>query len=369
MADSVQNHRLIPFLSKYYDVHILQRKLNDENHSESIWSPNLSIIDRLLYKVFPSLFGIFSLDRYVWSKIAYYKIRMKLPDFSHVIMIYEPYTTRPLQFSIRRHFKNIKITSVLYDPYVDNIFFGKSGMAVKLRKNIERNIMDASDLVVVNNAVVFSKLKSRYPDVQLCLVPLCGLADNIGNQSDSSGTLTLVHAGNIYGERRLDELNETITLLKKLKDIKPTDLKIILIGSHCVGYEKVIAVGNDDIIKFQGPMYGDSFKSLMATSNALLLIDPMDGNNTCFPSKLCEYYQLSKPIFAFCAKGTPSYISLSEAGHVACGSDELMKMVLALGDFVQNPESLNNTFDISYAEQFHPSKVAGQFNKALSCLV
>ena len=369
MADSVQNHRLIPFLSKYYDVHVLQRKQNDENHSESVWSPNLSIIDRLLYKIFPSLFGIFSLDRYVWSKIAYYKIRAKLPEFRYVIMIYEPYTTRSLQFSIRKHFKDIKVTSVLYDPYVDNIFFGKSSIAFKLRKSIENKIVGSSDLVVVNNRVVFSKLKSRYPNVQLCLVPLCGLADNISNQSSCSGTITLLHAGNIYGERRLDELNETITILKNLKRIKSSDLQIVLIGSYCVGYEKVIESGNDDIIKFQGPMYGDSFTSLMATSNALLLIDPMDANNTCFPSKLCEYYQLSKPIFAFCAKGTPSYISLSESRHVACSSDELMKMVLALGDFIQNPYSYHNTFDLSYAEQFHPSKVAEQFNKALSRLI
>ena len=51
VADSVQNHRLIPALKKYFDINVIQRKVNKS--SVGIWSPNIYIIDRVIYKLFP----------------------------------------------------------------------------------------------------------------------------------------------------------------------------------------------------------------------------------------------------------------------------------------------------------------------------
>lgn len=78
VADSVQNHRLITALKEYYDIELIKRACSRGN--DGIWTPNLYWIDRVLYKIFPFLISIFSIDAYIWSKKAFNSIKDRLAE-------------------------------------------------------------------------------------------------------------------------------------------------------------------------------------------------------------------------------------------------------------------------------------------------
>ena len=135
-------------------------------------------------------------------------------------------------------------------------------------------------------------------------------------------------------------------------------LHIAFYGTYCVGYEKVIEAGNDDVITHSSPLYGSDLQKVINNADGLLLIDPMDERNTCIPSKLCEYYQFKKPIFGFSAKGTPSYESLKESGNIVCDESEIDIMVESLMAFSSCSLNFVSPKKKFYDEQFYPAEVA-----------
>lgn len=366
VADSVQNHRLIPSLSEYYDVTVIQRRFKGTR--QGIWSPNIYIVDRILYKLLPSFFSVFSFDRWLWCMLAYKKIKKTINVYQYVIMVYEPYTTRFLHYRIKHDYPKQRVASLLYDPYTDNIFLGRSRVWVKQRKRIEKNIISLSDIIIAYNTKHLSLLKGRYPYAKIKGCEFCGhspFSDEFFLNKARRGRLTLVHVGNIYGERKIDGLNRVVTILKTIQKELSARLQIIVYGTYCVGYNKVVIDGNGDVIKHASPRYGDDLYNCIKEADALLLIDPVDEGNTCFPSKLCEYYQYKKPIFAIAAKGTPSYVSLKEAGHVVYDNSELGLLANTIWDFIENPGFFDTSFDQSYDKQFYPNVVAKKLSNYL----
>lgn len=368
VADSVQNHRLIGALKDYYDIDILQRASRWGN--EGVWSPNIYLLDRVVYKLMPCLVSVFSFDAYLWSAIAYRKERVRLPKYDAVVMVYGPYQTRFFQYKAWKN-NHSKIISLLYDPFYDNIFMNQGKIGRWLREKIEKKIVRESATIVVNNKKLLNIFKERYDCANVCLVNLCGREDiqsfipeQAKTDRDASPKI-LIHCGNVYGERRIDELNEVITQLRKRREYLASELKIIVLGTYCVGYEKVEKSGNQDIITRHDPLYGDELVSCMRRADGYVLIDPMDAGNTCFPSKLCEYYQYEKPIFGFAAKGTPSYDSLIEAGHTVIDSNEIGTMVEALSSFIIGNASNIREIDMSFGAQFNPATVAKELDKII----
>lgn len=366
VADSVQNHRLIPALSRYYEIDILQRQVKGAN--EGVWSPNLYLVDRVLYKLFPFLFSIFSLDRWLWCRMAYNSLKKSLDKYQYIVMVYEPYTTRFLHYSFFKSRNELEIISLLYDPYVDNVFFNKKKLAITLRRKIEKKIIEQSDRIIVYNNKHFRFFKERYPNAKVYNLAFCGLQSipsDFFDEHNFSKPLSLIHVGNIYGERKIDYINQVVTILKKSMPSLSKAFHIVIMGTYCVGYEKVIDAGNDDVIIHSAPLYGSDLLKSIKKADGLLLIDPMDVGNTCFPSKLCEYYQYKKPIFGFSAKGTPSYESLKESGHVVCDEKELSVMVKSISSFIDNHNVYCHSFNNSYGDRFYPKLIAVEFYKQL----
>lgn len=364
VADSIQNHRLIPALSEYYDIDVLQRKV--KGGTEGVWSPEIYIIDRVIYKLFPFLLSVICLDKWLWCIFAYFKIRKTLSQYKYVVMVYEPYTTRHLHYMIKR-WNRSKVISILYDSYLDNIFMDRTNVGISLRKKIERKIFSLSEKVFVNNEKIFNIFKERYPENSIFIVNLCGedhLEVNTTNVFFNKPRI-LIHGGNIYGKRRIDELNAVVCSLKRKRPTLSKELQILLYGSYCINYDKVREDGNDDVIKKMPPKYGDEFKSIMREADGLILIDPMDELNTCFPSKLCEYYQYRKPIWGFAGKGTPSYLSLTNTGNIVGDTSELEKMVNSLELFLDASDNSYLSFDRECGNLFNPKTVSIKYREII----
>lgn len=357
VADAVQNIRLFGEIGKSVDVDIVCRVSNKSHGAFEVYSPNLYIVDRIIYKLFPFLISIFCLDRFVWCIATYFRINKIVSKYDAIIFTYEPFTLFLLHILVRA--KNVKrIVSIFYDPYVDNIFLSTNKIAVYLRRKIEYLIVNKSSVTVLNNNKTYRRFITRYPSANLELVPLCGLAGKVNSQDNKTEKRTIIHAGNIYGKRSIDQLNEAVTQAKTMIDDLHEKLEILLYGTVCVGYDRVLSMSNNDIIKFCGCLSQDDLREKMKTADALLLIDPLDENNYCFPSKLCEYFQYDKIIIGIAGLNTPSYDALKESGHIVSDSNDISKISDAIVSIANNKKSISSKIDKSYSIRFDIPKVA-----------
>lgn len=368
VADSVQNHRLIGALRDYYEIDVLQRAFN--RGDEGVWSPDLYFIDRVIYKIMPFLISVFSIDAYVWCRRAFRQMKNRLEGYDAVIMVYEPYTTRYLQYNIKTN-NNTKILSILYDPYYDNIFFSPTRIGKYLRRRVEKHVVDASEAIVVNNKKVLNYFQKRYVGSKVFIIDFCGFDEgSIPKPSLKHNTIlkTIVHCGNVFGERRIDEINEVVSILKQHINNLSSKLQILFVGTYCLNYEKVLNSDNQDVIKHVGAQYGDKLYATLKDADGLLLIDPLNENNCCLPSKLSEYYQYGKPIFAISAKNTPSYVSLKNSGQIVCYRENLNILVKELYSFVCSEEYSNDLLDNTQRQKYTPKMIAKEYTKIIDLL-
>ena len=134
-------------------------------------------------------------------------------------------------------------------------------------------------------------------------------------------------------------------------------LVIGLFRKYCVGYEKVIESSNDDVIVNKGILSADKLHEEMLHADALLLLDPMDSNNYCFPSKLCEYFQHKKPIVGIAGKYTPSYDFINKAGYICCDGQELDILADRIIALITSKYDFRINVDY-YSSVFAPDKIA-----------
>lgn len=357
VADSIQNHRLIDGLKKYVEIDVLCRVKNKTNSNLEIYSSNLYFIDRGLYKLFPFLISTFSIDRSIWCLITYFKIRKSLSKYSEVVFTFEPYNIWLLFILICNHL-NLKVTTIIYDPYVDNIFLSKNPIGIYIRRKIEKIIVKRSHLIIANNERLYKTFQKRYPEVLIKQLPLCGKPPfDINFQNTNKVKKRIIHAGNIYGMRRIDELNNVVTLIKQQIHNLSTYLEIELYGKYCVGYEKVIESNNCDVIVNKGILPANKLHEEILQADALLLLDPMDTNNFCFPSKLCEYFQYKKPIFGIAGKQTPSYDFINKSGYICCDGKELDVLADSIISLIRN-QYINRVDVEQFALEFDPNRIA-----------
>lgn len=361
VADSVQNHRLIEALQEYYDITILRREKTTDFFG--INSLNLNLLDRVLYKLFPGLLSIFSIDRFVWAVKAYNKTKRVLDDYDYLFITYEPYSVYYYQRFVRKT-SSIKTVSILYDPYVNNIFLSPKTWSIYFRKKIEKWIVENSDYCVVNNERLYRLFLKEYSNNNISVIPLCGITNKKDCPVRINEKVRIIHAGNIYGLRRIDEINDVISLLKKEIDCLKERVEFLFFGTYLVGYDKVIERGNDDVIIKRNPINSDMLVEEICKSDILLLVDPIDSKNYCFPSKLCEYYQYNKPIIGISGKGTPSYESLVESNHFVCDESGINDLCVRLKEIILNRGS-NLLYDKTYYKRFEPNNVASLFYKLL----
>lgn len=328
VADAIQNSRLIEGLERYYDIDIVRRgeATNTNGRIKSISSINLSIIDRILYKIFPYLFPVFSLDRYIWMLKMYHNLKNQIKDYDYIILTFEPFSISKIIQKIKKRFSCSKIFVILYDPLSDNLFFSNTKIARRLQRNLEKEIIYNADKIFVNNRKILDALNQRYSTEQnkLKLIPLCGASQNMILEASKkvvnchlfSNEYLIVHSGNIHGKRSLMLLNQSVSYLKNLIPQLSQKLRIIILGT-CSKKEllSIKTSNNEDVIIFIKFITQEDTFSYIHRCNSLLLIDPLEPGNYSFPSKICEYVQFEKPIIGIASQDAPSAEFLKSIGY------------------------------------------------------
>lgn len=346
-ADVIQNQRLVTALSKNAKIDICCRRLGDGQQKYSVYSPNLFFISRIIWKLKSSLRVVFNIDTYIWSCIAYRILRRHIDEYDYVFVTYEPYSIHTLLHKLYKYSK-VPIVSIMYDSLVENCFFPQGNNAIKNRLTLEKQIIDESKFVVLNNSKNFCAIKNRYDAQNIFEIPLCGYSKETLTQGfiNNHEIFRIVHAGSVHGVRRLDEMLISISYLKR-KITNLSDVLEILIVGRCSEAElkKISQYGHQDVIKLHGYCSQSELLRFLQQSDALLLLDPMIKGNYSFPSKLCEYTQMNKPILAFAEESSPSYNYLKTCGHYAFTESESDKMGECILSLMSGIDKLCNERD------------------------
>lgn len=352
-ADAIQNSRLIEGLKDYYSIDVLYRGKNTSMSTDmiSVSSLNLSILDRILYKLMPWLYPIFSLDKLCWSNKAFHFMKNRFKVYEYIIMTYEPFSLFRFLNKIKKNY-SVKYFAIFYDPLAHNLFFPNLKLGRFLQKKVESNIIKNADKIFVNNLkyydVMVNGLTAYKYKWKIKHIPLCGLptktlekqGKQIKNMINLSNKYLIVHLGSIHGKRNLITLNKSISLLKNSIHSLSEKLTIIILG-RCSDLElqRVKESGNSDIIVFKGYSSQEEAIKYLENANAFLLIDPMDPGNFSFPSKLCEYIQFNKPIICLANSDAPSSNFLRSIGLPSFDADKIDLLSTYIADLLDNKTS------------------------------
>lgn len=343
LADAVQNSRLVDLLSSDHRVTVVTRgaTVNDIDDIVSIKSPNLKFVDRIIYKVFPFLFPVFSLDKLIWSIVATIKINRFSREYDNLVLTYEPYAVFILQKFIRSKFKNC--ISVLYDPLSVNIYFPSTKIARLLQSNLESKIINNSDKIILNNTLTYKYYTSKYLSVsgKFKCISMCSpiMSKNVNWGQNLTQRRKMVFAGNMHGLRNLESLNNVLTSIKQKYPHLQEHLSIEFYGTYRDA-DIFISKPNLDIISFKGFCNQEELFKILNTADAFLMIEAMEGCNYSLPSKVLDYLTYNKPIFAFTSKESALSELIQPLGHIVCDNKSLDAMVNSFCDYFINSKPL-----------------------------
>lgn len=367
-ADTIQNKRLIQKLKETYDIDILCRSTQSfQNKIITCSTLDLSFIDRILFKIFPWLRPCISIDLSYWAYKAYKIINKRNKHYDYIINIHEPYALYKLGARLKEK-SNSKLLSILYDPCYENMFFNQSSLGYRIRYLVERYICMKSDAICVNNDMVYARIKRRNPESNIYVVPLCSCDVPIICEHNNNEKFTIIHAGNIHGARTYRYLIQSIEYIKNNMPKLVSRLHIKLYGmASKVENELVHKSEVSDIISVMGCVPQDIIKCSLLDCDALMLIDPVDGYNYSFPSKLCEYFTYNKPIIGITSKNSVSYNVLKQKGHYAFDSTEIDYLSQTIISLVKNKyknkkiKLMTNSY-----EEFLPENVTQKYCEILN---
>jgi glycosyltransferase involved in cell wall biosynthesis len=141
------------------------------------------------------------------------------------------------------------------------------------------------------------------------------------------GPRVLLHAGSLYGGRRIDAFCQAVASLVRTGRLSPDTTKIILMGE----IDKDIEIGAKNsapslfrkgMISFRPRVDWEKAQEMLFLADVLLIFQ--GDNRTAIPAKFFEYMKTGKPILALGSEGALSDIILSTgSGFVADFDDQI----------------------------------------------
>jgi len=371
----IQNRRFYQGLKEYSNVHIYYRdysesvnnKLNEYSKFHPVKSINLSVVDKILYKLFPFLNQILSIDQSIWSIACYNKI-LKERTYYDVLYL----TSNPFPINIIGRMLNKKnkkpIIIHLYDPLYDNYYIKVNPFTAYLRKIVEARIVKNYSTILLSNKIMLDRFSNRYKRFisKFSILPLCTDIYDVIHQP-LNDKITIIHAGNLYGKRNINFINSTISYLREKHPNLSEVFQIILFGSVSNNDKKTILEShNEDIILNLGVIEKSRLYLEFAKADGLLVIDCLDFDNIFFPSKLCEYYLFNKIIFSITPDTSATRNLILESGHFAFNKNEIPQFTNAIDKLITDRFCYNSQFKKDYYKNFLPKVVAARFLTIIS---
>lgn len=368
--NSSQNRRQHSALKTMFDSTVVYRQFTDNKYGEDflpIKSPNFLILDRVFLKIFQSLKLIWSLNIYFWGKKAYRAVCKQGNSYDIVLLTGTPYMLFSMAKKIARKF-NAKLIIQMYDPLAMNNYVGGTSF---FRKKMESKIIKEADLIIIHSKLMYELMCQKYSSdsYKIKFIPFSNDPDiqRIPDVTSSNSNLTIVHAGSLQNNRKIDLLIEA---MNNLTDAVRSKITVQLIGNVSVDIKKQINTNElgqyFEIIPFVDK---EALYQYYANADVLLVVDSFKDNiNIFFPSKICEYLNFKKVIFLLTPVLSETRWVLNDALELCFGEDESDKLKLALENLVDNRRFYENKIDYSLIDQFLPQNTMTKFTNYIDDL-
>jgi len=198
------------------------------------------------------------------------------------------------------------------DPWVRSPWTRyRSRTASKIATWMERRVVERADAVLFTTTTARDEFASHYG------ARLASRFVTVFNGCDpedismtaaapaAAGTVTLLHAGTLYGGRNPMTLLRAVAALRRRRPDAVDRLRVRFLGSSGLpGVDlqgACAAMGIGDLVEFTPRVARDESLAAIKSASILLLLQP--GTSMAIPGKLYEYLAAGRPILALCEKG------------------------------------------------------------------
>jgi len=258
--------------------------------------------------------------------------------------------------------ESIKWIADFRDPLSDNPgHTGLTRLQQELNRWLERTILKAATVAIVNTDALAEKWKNTYPNRRDRIHLIWNgfdPEDRIEPQLPPERDYQLIsHVGELYGGRNITPLLESVSRLIEAGRLTAGGIRIRLVGpteSDCVPGPKFLLHAKQqgwlELIPEQVSPH--DARQMAQDSDGLLLIQP--HTSVQVPSKLFEYLRLGRPILAFILANTPIERILKQSGvayrcaYAGSPPQEMDNAVHGFFDLEESADRANTWFEENF---------------------
>jgi glycosyltransferase involved in cell wall biosynthesis len=176
-----------------------------------------------------------------------------------------------------------------------------------------------------------------------------------GKAAPSSGPCVFLHAGNLYGGRRIDGFCRSIAALVSKGRLLPDATRIILLGDVNSDIERearncAADLFDKGMIAFHPRVDWESAQRSLQQAHVLLLFQ--GDHPTAIPAKFFEYLSTGKPILALAGQGELRDIMLRTGSGIVADPDDEVGIACAIEQILTAKPRTAEQVE-SVAKQFH----------------
>jgi len=221
------------------------------------------------------------------------------------------------------------------DPWVDNPFHCTDPETKKFNLAAEREVVNSADCLIFTCQETMDLVMAKYPSglrQKGRVLSQCFDAKLFRFAPPDGSKLAIRHIGNFYGTRSPAPLFAALSLLIGLDAESLKDVTFQLVGTSEQSFSLPDALPSG-LVTTCGPVGYTQSLSLMASADALLVIDAPADVSVFLPSKLIDYLGAAKPILGFTPPGAAAKLIEQVGGWVAdpseteSGSSALKKLI------------------------------------------
>jgi glycosyltransferase involved in cell wall biosynthesis len=258
---------------------------------------------------------------------------------------------RMLQLPLIAHFS---------DPWVDNPLVGLRTEAARTAlRGREAAVVHGADHLIFTSAETLDLVMSHYPEhlhARASVLPH-SFDESLFPPEPVTETGVIRCLGKWYGDRQPDVLLEALRLIHNEKPDFLSGFRFEIIGNYD---GDTAAAALPPGVSFRPPVpYLESIR-LMATAEALFLIDAPAEQSVFLPSKLIEYIGSKRPVFGITPPGTADRLIRRWGGMTADPRDP-EGVARMLYDFLPSLEAWS--VDETVRSEFEDKAVAKRFDQ------
>lgn len=202
-------------------------------------------------------------------------------------------------------------------------------------------------LIVVPNHILKEKVISFYSQDNIKVIPQHYEDYNEYFKYRSSTVATqsikMIHAGNMYQERKIDIFIDALSKIKKEVDVSfvgchdklKDDIELCIKHNIKADFSKCYQFENWEFKK-SIPFY--ELRKLINQHDILVHIEYISNDNHFLSFKLIDYLAYNKPIITISQKNSPNYYLSKECGFAFADIEDENQLIKAILSILENPE-------------------------------